>query len=196
VAQRFPLTNNEIVEPAAAPESGITADPVPTLRQIFDEHISFVWRSLRHLGISEADLEDVCQDVFVVVHRKLGDFEGRSTLRTWLYGICLRVAKDHRRRAYVRREHPVGELPPRAEPPTQEEDCAKSETRQLLSTILEQLDEDKRNVFILYEIEGLSMKEVADAMQCPLQTAYSRLHAARRIVLEAAKRLQLTRSGA
>lgn len=194
MAQRHPLTNSIDAE-ARAPESGVAAESSLSLRQIFDEHVTFIWRSLRHLGIADADLQDVCQDVFLVVHRKLGDFEGRSTLRTWLYGICLRVAKDHRRRAYVRRELVVSELPPRAQPATQEDDCVRAETRDLLAAILEQLDEDKRTVFFLYEIEGLSMKEVAEAMGCPLQTAYSRLHAARRIVLEAAKRHQLVRTG-
>src|SRR5262245_49705869 len=72
--------------------------PVLTVRQIFDEHARYVWRTLRHLGVADADLEDVCQEVFVTVHRKLPEFEGRSKLRTWLYGICLRVASDYRRR--------------------------------------------------------------------------------------------------
>ena len=80
--------------------------PLLSVRQIFDEHARYVWRTLRHLGVADADLEDVCQEVFVTVHRKLPEFEGRSKLRTWLYGICLRVASDYRRRAYVRRERP------------------------------------------------------------------------------------------
>ena len=60
--------------------------------QIFREYAPFVWRGLRRLGVPECDVEDVCQEVFVVVHRKLGDFEGRSSLRTWIYGICARTA--------------------------------------------------------------------------------------------------------
>jgi RNA polymerase sigma-70 factor (ECF subfamily) len=184
VAQRAPLTGCESDSPGSA-------IPEPSLRSIFDEHVAFVWRSLRHLGVGEADLEDVCQDVFVVVHRKLPEFEGRSTLRTWLYGICLRVSKDHRRKAYVRREVVVPELPARVQQATQEDDCTRAESRELLSHMLGLLDDDKRAVFVLYEIEGLGMKEVAEAVGCPLQTAYSRLHAARRIVLDAAKRLRL-----
>jgi RNA polymerase sigma-70 factor (ECF subfamily) len=186
VAQHNSVATSETVEPIAT-SNGAT---VPRLRQIFDQHVSFVWRSLRQLGISDADLEDVCQEVFVVVHRKLVTFEGRSTLRTWLYGICLRVAKDHRRRAHGRREAVVGEVPERAQAPTQDDDYMNAERRHLFATILSQLDDDRRKVFILYEIEGLSMREVAEAVRCPLQTGYSRLHSARRIVLEIANRLR------
>jgi RNA polymerase sigma-70 factor (ECF subfamily) len=161
----------------------------PTLRQVFDEHAAFVWRTLRHLGVPESDIEDSCQDVFVAIHRKLDGFEGRSSLKTWIYGICLRVASDRRRRAHVRRELPVADLPSRAVEPTQVDDYERGRARALLSALLDQLDEDKRAVFVLYEIEGLPMKEIAKAVGCPLQTAYSRLHAARKLVLAAAQRV-------
>ena len=75
--------------------------------------------------------------------------------------------------------------------PTQFDDYARSEARQLLASLLDVLDSDKRAVFVLYEIEELSMKEVAEAVGCPLQTAYSRLHAARKLILEAAERARL-----
>jgi RNA polymerase sigma-70 factor (ECF subfamily) len=154
-------------------------------RQVFDEHAPFVWRTLRYLGVPEPDLPDVCQEVFITVHRKLETFEGRSTLRTWLYRICQRAASDYRRRAYVRREV-VSENPSGTAPAAQRLDgVAHLEARDALQFALDALDEAKRVVFVLYEIEGLSMKEVAEALDCPLQTAYSRLHAARRAVTEA-----------
>lgn len=149
------------------------------VRTVFNDHARYVWRALRHLGIPEADVEDLCQEVFVVVHRKLGEFEGRSELRTWLYGICLRVAADHRRRAHVRQERPHPDpseglsAAPGFRPDT------RAEARSLLQSLLAELDDDKRAVLVLYELEGLTMKEVAAAVGCPLQTAYSRLHAAR-----------------
>jgi RNA polymerase sigma-70 factor, ECF subfamily len=158
--------------------------PLLSVRQIFDEHARYVWRTLRHLGVADADLEDVCQEVFVTVHRKLPEFEGRSKLRTWLYGICLRVASDYRRRAYVRRERAVPDpLQGVAEPRGNQPDV-RAELRGTLVQLLDALDEDKRAVLVLYEIEGLSMKEVAEVVDCPLQTAYSRLHAARRRIAE------------
>jgi RNA polymerase sigma-70 factor (ECF subfamily) len=161
------------------------ADLHPTLREIFDAHAAYVLRSLRHLGVAESDIEDVGQEVFVTVHRRLSSFEGRSKLRTWLYGICLRVASDYRRRAHVRRERatadPARDLP---EPDERAPD-AQVQARAELRALLDQLDEDKRAVVVLYEIEGFSMKEVAEMLGCPLQTAYSRLHAARdRMVAE------------
>ncbi len=162
----------------------------PSLREVFNEHAPFVWRTLRHLGIRDADLPDVCQDVFIAVHRKMEGFEGRSSLKTWLYGICLRTASDHRRRAYVRREHAVAEPPPSSIEPTQHGDYERSEARRLLAELLDELDDDKRAVFVLYEIEELTMKEVAAIVDCPLQTAYSRLHAARKVVIEAGRRRQ------
>jgi len=191
VTVRAPLIDR--ADQSAGPASAVVASsghPQPTIREIFDEHASFVWRTLRHLGVHDADIEDVCQEVFVTVHRKLAGFEWRSTLRTWLYGICLRVASDYRRRAHVRRELPVAEPAAGAQAATQLEDLARVQARKQLLAILERLDADKRAVFVLYELEELGMKEVSEIVGCPLQTAYSRLHAARKVVLEAIRRLQ------
>lgn len=146
---------------------------------MFDDYGAFVWRTLRHLGVREADVADVCQEVFVTVHRRLGDFEGRSSLRTWIYGICIRTASDHRRRASVRREIPTDEVPDSVTEANQPAELERSRLRARLAALLDTLDDDKRAVFVLYEIEELTMKEVAKIVGCPLQTAYSRLHAAR-----------------
>lgn len=155
---------------------------VPSLPEIFRQYAPFVWRALRRLGVPEADVEDVCQEVFVVVHRKLGDFEGRSSLRTWIYGICARTASDYRRSGRVRREVVTDAPPDAAHEGGQHDAVALRQARAALDKILDQLDDDKRAVFVLYEIEELTMAEVADSLGCPLQTAYSRLHAARKIV--------------
>jgi RNA polymerase sigma-70 factor, ECF subfamily len=146
----------------------------------FREHGPFVWRALRALGVADGEVDDLCQEVFVVVHRRRGDFEGRSSLRTWLYSICLRKAAAHRRR---RREVPVEEVPegPSSKPGPHEQ-LVRNEGCRLLDEAIEFLDEDKRAVFVLYEIEELTMAEVAEVVDCPLQTAFSRLHAARKIV--------------
>lgn len=119
----------------------------------------------------------------MVVHRKLAEFEGRSAVRTWVYGICVRVAKDHRRRAYMRYEEACEEPPAGASAETQELCLHRARALDAFGHALDRLDDDKRAVFVLYEIEGLSMKEVAESLACPLQTAYSRLHAARDLIL-------------
>lgn len=167
----------------SAPRATSKPSPgVPTIAEIFQQYAPFAWRALRRLGVPECDVEDVCQEVFVVVHRKLGDFEGRSSLRTWIYGICARTASDYRRSGRVRREIVTDAPPDAAHDGGQHEAVALRQARAELDRILDTLDDDKRAVFVLYEIEELTMAEVAEALGCPLQTAYSRLHAARKRV--------------
>jgi len=156
---------------------------------VFREHLPFVFRALRRLGVAAGDIDDVCQEVFVVVMRKLAEFEGRSQLRTWIYGICVRSASDYRKRAPRRREVLTDEVPEGVTGKGPHEYATEAEARDLLDRLLAELDDDKRAVFVLYEIEELPMAEVALALECPLQTAYSRLHAARRRVQERATEL-------
>jgi RNA polymerase sigma-70 factor (ECF subfamily) len=160
---------------------------LPSLRELFDEYARYIWRSLRNLGVAEADVEDLCQDVFITVHRKLPEFEGRSSLKTWLYGICLRTASDYRRRAYIRKERVVADASQAAERAGVDEFKGEAESRQLVLSLLELLDDEKRAVLVLYEIEGFTMKEVAEIVGCPLQTAYSRLYAARALLVSDAR---------
>lgn len=157
----------------------------PEFHALFRDHARYVWRCLRHLGVPDADADDVCQEVFLTAHRRLSTFEGRSAIRTWLYGIALRVASDYRRSAYVRRERVTAE--PTDEHAAGSEPTPQAELRRELSTLLERLDDERREVVVLYEIEGFTMKEVAELVGCPLQTAYSRLYSAREQLLAIAK---------
>lgn len=156
-----------------------------TFRKIFEKHAPLVWRALRHLGVREGDIPDQSQEVFVVVYRRIGSFEGRSTLDTWIYGICLRVASEYRRRAQFRREVVQDDIDLGAVEASQAGDVERSRARARLLQLLEALDEPQREVFVLYEIEGLDMKQIAQLMDCPLQTAYSRLRLARNALLGA-----------
>lgn len=163
---------------------GTTVSRAPTLAQVFDEHAPLVWRTLRHYGVREEDLEDATQEAFLVVQRKLAGFRGDSSMRTWLHAICRRVAADWRKAAHRRREV-LTEAPPDApEAASQEHLVEGGRNRELLRRLLSALDEDKRQVFVLFEIEELPMAEVAAAVGCPVQTAYYRLYAARRAVRE------------
>ena len=155
------------------------------IAQIFHAHAAYVWRVLRRMGVAEADVEDLCQEVFLVVLRKLAEFEGRSSMKTWIYGICIRTASDYRRRAHKRREVVTDQVPEGTVSPSQAVELQRRQARSMLDAALDDLDEGKRAVFVLYEIEELPMAEVARALGCPLQTAYSRLHVARRTVTEA-----------
>ena len=150
--------------------------------EVYEDYFSFVWRTVRRLGVAERSLDDAVQDVFLVVHRRLADFEGRSSLKSWIFGIARRVAKDHRRRSDRKdrgQEFPEGGLPdPRAPSPL--ESATRTQARQLLYQMLESLDEDKREVFVLAELEQMSAPEIAAATSVNLNTIYSRLRAARR----------------
>jgi RNA polymerase sigma-70 factor (ECF subfamily) len=154
----------------------------PALRDVFREHAPFVLRILRRMGVPEADLEDAAQDVFVVVHRKLPGYDGRASVRTWLFGIAQRIALARRRRAHARHEVTRADVDTAGQRPSLSEDAAQLDARALLIDAIDRLDSDKRAVFVLYEIEGFSMHEVAAAVECPLATAYSRLRLARELV--------------
>lgn len=147
-----------------------------------------VWRTLRRLGVPACALDDAAQDVFIVVHRRLRDFEGRSSVRTWVLGIAARVAKDHRRGQ--RRQ---GERAPLDEGlvdtrPGPAEAASQAEARARVAQLLRGLDEGQREVFVLVELEGLTVPEVAETLGLKLNTAYSRLRLARRAFSEAVAR--------
>lgn len=146
---------------------------------IVREHGPRVLRSLRRLGVREADVPDVAQDVFVTLHKKLPEFEGRSELGTFVYGIALRVASDYRRSAYVRRETASDTLPERAGSAPELKELERKERVRMLDRALSMLEPVHREVLVLFEIEELSMKDVASAIGCPEKTAYGRLYAAR-----------------
>lgn len=163
---------------AALPVGTVTTSS-PSFEAIYEAHFDFVWRALRRLGVPDASTDDAVQDVFLVVHRKLADFEGRSTLKTWLFGIVLRVARDHRRHRQRK-----GQLEPLTaeivDPGSTPIDLAsKREAWRILDRLLDTLDDDKREVFVLAEIEQLSVPEIAELLEQNLNTVYSRLRAAR-----------------
>lgn len=146
---------------------------------LYRAHFAFVWRALVHLGVAQASLEDAAQDVFLVVHRRRQDFAGRSAVRTWIYGITLRVARDYRRR--VARKGGLEELPPElvSEGLTPHDELQRLRARQELSVLLRTLDDDQREVLVMVELLQLSVAEAAEALEIKLNTAYSRLRLAR-----------------
>jgi RNA polymerase sigma-70 factor (ECF subfamily) len=165
---------------------------VPTLdvTAVFKAHHAFVWRILRHLGVAAADQEDVLQEVFVVVHRRLADYREQDKMRSWLYAICTRVVREHRRRL-GRRHEELRELPEVPHEPSQASEVADRQALTLAHGLLKTLPEKQRAVFVLYEIEQLSMPEIALAVECPLPTAYARLRKARERVLAEVARIRL-----
>lgn len=166
-------------------------------RQLFDEHSDFVWRVLRRHGVPVRELEDACQEVFLVVFRRLPEFEGRSSLRTWVYGIAVRVAIAFRRRAFVRRESLSAQAPDAALESEVVDFYAQRDAQLLLHAALSELPRPKREVFILYELEGMTVAETGAALGVPENTALYRLYAARKIVAASLRRrMQAERSRA
>jgi len=159
--------------PAAPPVA------IPSLDGVFRDHHGFVWRSLFHLGLPRAQVDDAVQDVFLVVYRRLGDYDGRTSMRNWLYGIARRVASQYRRGA-ERSERRLRVVRPPAEPvPHDPSESARLEAAELVRVFLDELDDDKREVFLLAELEGMSATEVAETLDLNVNTVYARLRAAR-----------------
>lgn len=158
------------------------AEP-PRLRTVFEEHGAFVCRSLRLLGVREADLDDVLQEVFLVVYKRLHDYEERGSARAWLYSICTRVARAQRRKLGRRREDIAAEVVESPAAATQLEHITDNEALALGQELLQRLPQEQRDVFWLYEVEEVPMAEIARSLACPLQTAYSRLRKARQRIL-------------
>jgi RNA polymerase sigma-70 factor, ECF subfamily len=168
------------------PVEGRRARAVPSFHAVYGEYFRPLWRTLRRLGVPHAQLDDAAQDLFLVVHRRLPEFDGRS-LRGWLYAIAVRVASEHRRSAAQRRTVPLPEtlVDPRPDPARAQE---LDEAVQLLHELLEELDEPKRTVLVLGELEELSVPEIAEALAENENTIASRLRTARARFDEAYRR--------
>jgi len=157
---------------------------VPSFEDIYSKYFDFVWRSTRRLGVPEEAAEDIAQEVFVVVHRKLDSFEGRASIKGWIFGVIRGVVSNYRRgarRAKLRlsRTFDQGDAP---DPNSERQPHAKAEQAEAVRTlyrILDELDDDKRAVFVLAELEQLAVVEISTALGMNINTTYSRLRAAR-----------------
>lgn len=146
---------------------------------LYEEHVDGVWRLLERFGVPESGLEDAVQDVFIIAHRRLSEFRGDSTMKTWLGGISVRVAKDVRRS--LARKGPVEPLDEgMAQPGTQlEEHVQQRQALAQLLRLLEELEGDQREVLVLADFEGMTAPEIAHATGVNLNTIYTRLRTAR-----------------
>lgn len=148
------------------------------LRALFHEHADFVWRSLRRLGVSASDADDLVQEVFLVVHRKLHKFDGRSP-RAWLYAVTRRVASTHRRavRRGAARRKALAESEGGPDP---EATTASRQRVQRVADVLDRLRPERREVFVMTHVEQMSAPEIADVLGVTVNVVYSRLRLARR----------------
>jgi RNA polymerase sigma-70 factor (ECF subfamily) len=159
---------------------------------VYRAHFRFVWRTLGRLGVREADLMDMTQNVFVVVHRQLPSFEGRSELTTWLFSICRLVAKDYLRSAPIRREVVVDVRDLARERGPGDRTLQHLDTQDLshlLEAIMSRMPEKLREVFVMFELEEMSGEEIAGLLALPVGTVRSRLRLAREAFQREVKRL-------
>lgn len=159
------------------------------LSDIYREHFNFVWRSALRLGVARADVEDVVHDVFIVVNRRLDSFEEGGSMRAWLYGIVRRVAAARRRKA-ARRQAQRPTILPTDPNVDAEEWSARMQAVTMVRGFLDSLDEERRSVFMLSELEGWTGPEIAQALSVNLNTVYTRLRAARKSFEGLKKRLE------
>jgi len=159
-------------------------------RQIYDREFNYVWHSLRRFGVWDRDLEDAAHDAFVVIHRKLHTYDQDRPLKPWLVGIAFRIASDFRRRAQHRHEIVSDEIEAVDTAGDALQQIDARERRGLVRQALDTLDEDKRAVMVLHEIEGHTIVAVSEMLEVPLNTCYSRLRLARERFTSAVKRLQ------
>jgi RNA polymerase sigma-70 factor (ECF subfamily) len=176
----------EAASPDRAPATEVSYE------EVYRQHFDFVWRNVRRLGVPESHVDDAVQDVFIVVHRRLVEFEGRSTVRTWLFGILTRVARDYRR-SRLRQNAKAHAIAAEGEPqgaPTPADIASRKEAARILEDLLAQIDEDKREVFVLVELEQMSVADVAEALALNVNTTHARLRAARQQFESAAMRFR------
>ena len=180
------------IPPNPDPGPYLSVIPVPTLQAIYKEYFDFVWSSARHLGASGDAIDDVVQDVFIVIHAKLATLQRPEALRSWIYGIVRRTVSDYRRSRRTRDAAGVrlgAELKSsRPSQPSPLDMAERSAELELLESVLSELDETKREVFVMVEVLEMTVPEVVQALEMPLNTAYSRLRLARQSFEEALAR--------
>jgi len=158
---------------------------VPDFDAVYESQMDFVWRSVRRMGVRLADMDDVVQEVFFIVHRRLAEFEGRAQLKTWVFKILVHVVRHywrtHQRKPGDRAAEDPAEI--QALAADQENGPAATleriEALRVLDRLLAELADDKREVFVLAEIEQLTAVQIAEIVEANVNTVTSRLRAAR-----------------
>jgi len=180
------MTAQQNIEAASSsPGQPADASRVTSFEEVYEAYFDFAWTNLRRMGVRAALLDDAVQDLFMVVHRRLREFAGRSSIKTWLAAIAWRVASDYRR--HETRKGGTEPLPDTlaANVPDPHGAAVHAEALRRLDALLRHLDDEKRAVFVLAELEQMSVPEIAEALGINLNTVYSRLRAARRAFDEA-----------
>ena len=170
--------------------SAIALERRPAMRDVYSAYAAYVWNTLRRLGAPASDLEDLTHDVFVQVQRHLDDYDPTRPIKPWLFGFALRIISQHRRRGRRHKEAP-GETGNAIDPaPLADERLAIEDDQRLVLAALGAIDSERRAVFVLYELDGVTIDEIARTLGIPVNTTYSRLRVARAEFRAAVTRLR------
>jgi RNA polymerase sigma-70 factor, ECF subfamily len=164
----------------ALSDTASAARKTASFRAIFQAELGYVWGTLRRLGVSDRDAEDVAHDVFLRVYEKLDAYDASRPLRPWLFGFAFRAASDYRRLARHRVEvMGADRVDVAGATPSADLELARAEDSALVAQALEAIDIERRAVLVAYELDECPMKDIAAALEIPVFTAYSRLRVAR-----------------
>ncbi len=189
------LSGATTASPGSVPSDELTISS--TFADIYEANFDFVWRSLRRLGVPDYAVDDATQEVFIVAQRRLCEFEGRGSIKTWLFSIALRMSKRVRRSSGSHPSTELDEAIPDSSAMDPDDAASRIEEIQLVYRALDSLDDNRRAVFVLAELEQMPAPEISRALEVPLNTVYSRLRIARRQFESALRRQynQATRIG-
>lgn len=200
-AAAMPLGGGDDSRPVlASAVTSVPPEPIDDLafRALYDAHFDFVWRTFRRLGLQEADCYDAAQEAFLTIRRKVATFEARSSLRTWIFGICVGTARN-KKRALARAnrgrtsESAIERAP--SHEASAEQTVSLNDARRLLEGILDSMSPSLRTSFVMFELEQLSAEEIGDTLGVPTATVRSRVRLAREHYDRAVKRLRATMKG-
>jgi RNA polymerase sigma-70 factor, ECF subfamily len=175
--QDAPESIQSCLPPGAPRESKGGVDTL-AFEQLYLLYFGFTWRVLGHLGVPQHAIDDAVQELWLVVHRRLPAFEARSSLKTWLFGIALNVARNHRR-AEDRRQRNLPDLAFTGAPLDPELIREGREAWERVQRFLVTLDEQRRAIFVCNLLENLSANETAEATCVEVSTVYQRVRSLR-----------------
>ncbi len=190
---------NRVAADLANPEGASFSAPRVRARVAFDKvyetHFAFVFRNAKRLGVADANVDDVVQEVFVVVYRRLGDYDGRTSMRGWIYGILCNVVREYRR-SRRRKEAPLCSFDPEgpsaagtaSSDPGPIDLVERQEAARFLFGLLDTLDDEKREILVLAELEQMNIPEIGQTLGLNVNTLYSRLKAAKKALAQAYRR--------
>jgi RNA polymerase sigma-70 factor, ECF subfamily len=172
------------MSPVAETFTDSRRDGQPTFERVYDDFFDFVYRNTRRLGVPPSAADDVVQEVFMVLHRRLAEYDGRATLQSWVYGILANTVRDYRR-SFRRKQAPLvaaecdEQLGPASTRTSPEHRAQVKQDLRLLMELLDDLPEAQRELIVLADLEQLSVPEICEHIGGNSNTVYSRLRVAR-----------------